>query len=61
MSRAKQRENRRVKAYEIKQGIRDESGEEKLELYDFCGIKDPTPYNAVNNIMRRSRSGAVSR
>ena len=29
--------------------------EEKLDLYDICGIKDPTPYEAVNNIIREKR------
>lgn len=51
MSRAKQRENRRIKAYETKLGIR----EEKLDLIDYCGIKDPTPYLAVKNIIRKER------
>lgn len=56
MSRAKQRENRRVKAYETKLGIR----EEKLDLVDYCGIKDPTPYEAVKNIIRRERAAIRS-
>ena len=54
MSRAKQRENRRTKAYETKMGIR----EEKLDLVDYCGIKDPTPYLAVKNIIRKERAAA---
>lgn len=29
--------------------------EEKLELRDYCGIKDPTPYEAVKNIIRENR------
>lgn len=56
MSRAKQRENRRVKSYETKLGIR----EEKLDLVDYCGIKDPTPYEAVKNIIRRERAAIRS-
>ncbi len=27
--------------------------EEKLDLIDYCGIKDPTPYEAVKNMVRR--------
>ena len=57
MSRAKQRENRRTKAYETKMGIR----EEKLDLVDYCGIKDPTPYLAVKNIIRRERASSTDR
>lgn len=30
--------------------------EEKLDLVDYCGIKDPTPYEAVKNIIRRERA-----
>ena len=52
MSRAKQRENRRIKAYERKLGIR----EENLDLHDYCGIKDPTPYLAVRNIIRKEQN-----
>lgn len=32
------------------------SAEEKLDLYDYCGIKDPTPYEAVKNMIRRGES-----
>lgn len=32
--------------------------EEKLDLYDYCGIKDPTPYEAVKNMIRRGESAA---
>ena len=35
--------------------------EEKLDLTDFCGIKDPTPYEAVKNIIRRERTTAKAR
>lgn len=58
MSRAKQRENRRVKDREILKGIRKPTREEKLDLVDFCGIKDPTPYEAVKNMIRKERAGS---
>lgn len=29
--------------------------EEKLDLYDYCGIKDPTPYEAVKRIIREEQ------
>ena len=61
MSRAKQREQRRLKDREIRNGIRRPSQEEKLDLFDFCGIKDPTPYEAVKNMIRRGESAARSR
>ena len=32
--------------------------EEKLDLIDSCGIKDPTPYEAVKNIIRKERMDA---
>lgn len=35
--------------------------EEKLDLVDYCGIKDPTPYQAVKNIIRRERAAARKR
>ena len=38
-NRARQRENRKIK-------------EEMLDLRDMCGIKDPTPYEAVKEIIR---------
>ena len=34
------------------------SKEEKLDLHDYCGIKDPTPYEAVKNMIRRGESAA---
>ena len=49
MSRAKQRENRRIKNREIRAGIR----EELLDKRNFYGIKDPTPYEAVKNMRRK--------
>ena len=42
-NRDRQRENRRQK-------------EEKLALRDFCGIRDPTPRDAVRNIIRKERA-----
>ena len=35
--------------------------EEKLELHDSCGIKDPTPYEAVKNMIRTGRTTADCR
>ena len=32
--------------------------EEALDLVDYCGIKDPTPYLAVKNIIRKERAAA---
>lgn len=32
--------------------------EEKLDLHDYCGIKDPTPFEAVKNMIRRGESAA---
>jgi hypothetical protein len=54
MSRAKQRENRRIKDREVRAGIR----EQLLDTRDFCGLKDPTPYEAVKNIIRKERAAA---
>ena len=56
MSRAKQRENRRIKDREIRSGTWTPTQEEKLDLIDYCGIKDPTPYEAVKNIIRKERA-----
>lgn len=41
-NRNKQRANRRFK-------------EEMLELKDICGIKDPTPYEAVKQIIKENK------
>ena len=41
-NRARQRANRKIK-------------EEMLELRDMCGIKDPTPYEAVKEIINELR------
>ena len=38
-NRNRQRHNRRVK-------------EEMLDLKDMCGVKDPTPYEAVKKIIK---------
>lgn len=46
--RKKQRELRKA-------GIRKE---EKLDLYDSFGLKDPTPYQAVKNMICRGESVA---
>ena len=37
------------------------SAEEKLDLHDYCGIKDPTPYEAVRNMIRRGESAGGCR
>lgn len=37
------------------------SAEEKLDLHDYCGIKDPTPYEAVRNMIRRGESASDCR
>ncbi len=37
------------------------SKEEKLDLRDYCGMKDPTPYEAVKNMIRRGESAAGCR
>ena len=41
-NRTRQRANRKIK-------------EEMLELRDMCGIKDPTPYEAVKEIINELR------
>lgn len=30
--------------------------EERIALVDYCGIKDPTPYEAVRNIIRQEQA-----
>jgi hypothetical protein len=45
-SRAKIKENRRLKR------------EQLLDTRDFCGIKDPTPYEAVKSIINKERAAA---
>ena len=34
--------------------------EEKIDLIDYCGIKDPTPYLSVKNIIRKERAAVRS-
>ena len=34
--------------------------EEKLDRRDFCGIRDPTPYEAVRNIIMQERKTATT-
>ncbi len=34
------------------------SKEEKLDLRDYCGMKDPTPFEAMRNMIRRGESAA---
>lgn len=43
--RAKQRENRRKKYQE-----------ERLDRYNSCGVKDLTPYHAVNRLLRQTKT-----
>lgn len=50
--------NRKKQQELIKAKVRKVSQEEKLDLVDFCGIKDPTPYEAVKNMIRRGESVA---
>ena len=45
----------RSKIKATRKAAMDFSKEEKLELRDFCGIKDPTPHDAVRNIIRECR------
>ena len=30
--------------------------EEKIDLVDYCGIKDPTPYEAVRNMLTETHT-----
>lgn len=50
-NRKKQQELIKAKATKV-------SREEKLDLFDYCGIKDPTPFEAVRNMIRRGESAA---
>ena len=45
----------RSKIKATRKAAMDFSKEEKLDLRDFCGIKDPTPHDAVRNIIRECR------
>lgn len=42
-NRERQRANRKLK-------------EDRLALRDYCGIKDPTPYEAVKNMIRQEKA-----
>lgn len=56
MSREKQREGRRIKAYEMKLGIRDASGrEEKIDRHNAYGNQDLTPFFAVKDLIRQEK------
>ena len=59
MSRAKQRENTRIKNREIRMGLRPASGEEPIDPFNKYGNHDPTPYKAVKNMIRRGESVAA--
>ena len=48
--------NRKKQQELIKAKVAKVSKEEKLDLYDYCGIKDPTPYEAVKAMIRRGES-----
>lgn len=50
--------NRKKQQELIKAKVAKVSKEEKLDLVDYCGIKDPTPYEAVRNMIRRGESVA---
>ena len=45
----------RKKQKEARQLYGRQPKEEKLDLIDYCGIKDPTPYLAVKNIIRKEQ------
>ena len=34
--------------------------EKKLELRGYCGIKDPTPFEAVKNMIRQQKEAVTS-
>lgn len=53
--------NRKKQQELIKEKVAKVSKEEKLDLVDYCGIKDPTPYEAVRNMIRRGESAAECR
>ena len=44
--------NRKVQRELKKTGVRKE---EMIDRVDFCGIRQPTPYQAVKNIVRNQR------
>ena len=53
--------NRKKQQELIKAKVVKVSKEEKLDLVDYCGIKDPTPYEAVKNMIRRGESASDGR
>ena len=57
MSRKNVRKNRRMKAWNIQQEKKAGKGtrEEMIALRDKCGIKDPTPYEAVKKMVRQQK------
>lgn len=50
--------NRKKQQELIKAKVKKVSREEKLDLFDYCGIKDPTPFEAVRNMIRRGESAS---
>ena len=50
--------NRKKQQELIKAKVTKVSREEKLDLFDYCGIKDPTPFEAVKNMIRRGESAS---
>ena len=53
--------NRKKQQEMIKAKVTKVSREEKLDLFDFCGIKDPTPFEAVKNMILKGESAADHR
>ena len=45
-----------TKEERLKAEARQACKEEKLDLIDYCGIKNPTPYMAVKNIIHKERA-----
>ena len=50
--------NRKKQQELIKAKVRKVSREEKLDLYLYNRVTDPTPYEAVKNMIRRGESAA---
>lgn len=44
--------NRKVQRELHRMGVRRMTNEEKIELRDKCGMKDPTPYEAVKHMVQ---------
>lgn len=53
--------NRKKQQELIKAKVTKVSREEKLDLVDYCGIKDPTPFEAVRDMIRKGESAADHR